>query len=211
MRKIKVALFDVDKTIIKGDSMFKLIGYTIRKYPKAILESGKLVFNLIKYKLGIINTIEAKEHTFYTLKYISKQELKVFYDTVIKRHVYLEAEKKMKELHGQGYKIILVSASPECYLKYFEEEEFIDCVIGTLFHEDNGMVINKIIGENCKGEEKVKRVNKYLGEQLLQIDKENSIAFSDSLSDIPMFNLVGKAYLINYNKNHKEYEVLKWK
>jgi phosphoserine phosphatase len=35
--------------------------------------------------------------------------------------------------------------------------------------------------------------------------------FSDSLSDLPLFNLVGHPYLINYKKSHDKIEILKWK
>lgn len=211
MEKVKVALFDIDKTIIKRDSMFSLLGYTLKKYPKTILEIVPLGFKLIKYKLGLIDTKSAKESMFYTLKYLNKDDLYDFYKHVLKTSIYCDAENKMRELYSQNYKIILVSASPECYLKYFEEEEFIHFVIGTRLHKEENKFINKIIGKNCKGEEKVKRINEYLNKMKIIIDKENSIAFSDSLSDIPMFNLVNKAYLINYKKNHNKYEILKWK
>lgn len=210
MKKVKVALFDIDKTIIKGDSMFKLLEYTLKKYPKSILGVLLLVVKLFKYKLGLINTKIAKENMFYTLKYLNEDDLYDFYKQVLKKSIYCEAENKMKELYSQNYKIILISASPECYLKYFEEEEFIDFVIGTRLYKEGNRFINKIIGENCKGEEKVKRINEYLKKLDIIIDKENSVAFSDSLSDIPMFNLVNKAYLINYNKNCNKYEILKW-
>ena len=210
MEKVKVALFDIDKTIIKGDSMFKILGYTLRKYPKAILGIVPLIFKLFKYKVGLINTKTAKESMFYILKYLNKDDLYDFYKQVLKKNIYCDAENRMKELYSRNYKIILVSASPECYLKYFEEEEFIDFVIGTRLYREGNNVKNKIIGENCKGEEKVRRINEYLRKLDIIIDKENSVAFSDSLSDIPMFNLVNKAYLINYNKNHNKYEILKW-
>ena len=42
MKDIKIALFDIDKTLIKGDSMFKLLKYTLKKYPKSSLKLPKL-------------------------------------------------------------------------------------------------------------------------------------------------------------------------
>ena len=116
-----------------------------------------------------------------------------------------------KDLKSKGYYILLISASPECYLKYFEDEDFIDGVIGTKFEFINGRFINKISGLNCKGEEKVERINTFLQEHDLIIDKENSVAYSDSLSDAPMFSLVKNAYLINSKNSNHEYEILKWK
>ena len=42
------------------------------------------------------------------------------------------------------------------------------------------------------------------------MDFKNSYMFSDSLSDKPLLDLVGKPYLINYKKK-SEIEILKWK
>lgn len=211
MKHIKVALFDIDKTLIRGDSMFSLLKYTLKKYPKSKWKLPKLFLVLVLYKLGVINTKKAKENMFYTLNYLNDEELEEFYNDVVKTTIYNDAIKEIKKLRVDGYYILLVSASPECYLKFFEVEEYVDGVIGTKLHFENNKYVNKIDGENCKGEEKVRRINTYLKERNLSIDKENSLAYSDSLSDLPMFNLVKKAYLINYNKKNLDYEILKWK
>ncbi len=65
-------------------------------------------------------------------------------------------------------------------------------------------------GENCKGEEKVKRLKSYLDENNIEVDFKESYMFSDSLSDKPLLDMVGKPYLINYKNGHKNIEILKW-
>ena len=65
-------------------------------------------------------------------------------------------------------------------------------------------------GENCKGEEKVRRLKKVLKDENIEVDFKESYMFSDSLSDKPLLDLVGKSYLINYKKN-LHIEILKWK
>ena len=52
----------------------------------------------------------------------------------------------------------------------------------------------KNIGLNCKGEEKVKRFKK------IYKDVKINNAYSDSLSDIPMFKLAKKAYIVKDEK-----------
>ena len=49
-----------------------------------------------------------------------------------------------------------------------------------------------------------------LKENNIEVDFENSLMFSDSLSDKPLLDLVGKGYLINYKKR-ADYEILNWK
>ena len=44
----------------------------------------------------------------------------------------------------------------------------------------------------------------------LKVDFRNSYMFSDSMSDKPLLDLVGKPYLINYKKR-SNIKILKWK
>ncbi|MGL4450859.1 MAG: HAD family hydrolase [Sarcina sp.] len=206
----KIAIFDIDKTIINGDSMFHLLAYTKTKYPAAKAKLPSLFIKLVLFKLGIINTKKAKEAMFYTFNYLNNDDLKDFYSSMLKEKMFKNAIEKMKELKQAGYIVLLVSASPEAYLKYFEDENFVDFVIGTKFKYINDKFTNQMEGINCKGDEKVVRINAYLKENNISIDKASSVAFSDSLSDTPMFNLVAKSYLINFKKSNDKYEILRW-
>ncbi|MGL4741018.1 MAG: HAD family hydrolase [Sarcina sp.] len=204
------AIFDIDKTIIKSDSMFDLLKYTTKKYPKSKKTLPLLFIKLVLFKLKLINTKKAKEAMFYTLNYVTNDDLNDFYSTVLKNKIFTDAKKKMEELKKQDYIILLVSASPEAYLKYFAQENYVDAVIGTKFELLDTKTTNRIQGENCKGYEKVKRINEYLKKNNLEINKSSSFAFSDSLSDTPMFELTDNAFLINYKKANNKYKILKW-
>ena len=116
----------------------------------------------------------------------------------------------IKKLKEEGYKIYLISASPEFYLNEFYAIPEVDMVIGTRFSIENGKFIRRMNGENCKGKEKVNRLKEVIKEKNIQVDYKNSYMFSDSLSDKPLLDLVGKAYLINFRKK-SDFEILKWK
>ena len=197
MNKVQVALFDIDKTIISRDSMIEFVRYSFIKHPEARIEMLKAIKKIVQYTLKKCSKEEVKEAIFVGINYFSEQDLHKFYEDVIKRYIYRDAIKKMQELKTQGYKIVLVTASPECYMKYFNEIPEVDWVIGTRLQQINGKYINKITGKNCKGIEKVKRINELMNKYGLEIETELSYAFSDSLSDVPMFDLVKNSYLIN--------------
>ena len=113
-------------------------------------------------------------------------------------------------LKNEGYMVILISASPEFYIKEFYAIDEVDLIIGTRFKFENGKFIRSMDGNNCKGQEKVRRLKAVLKEKNIEADFKNSYMFSDSLSDKPLLDLVGNPYLINYKKKH-EIEILKWK
>ena len=93
--------------------------------------------------------------------------------------------------------IIMITASPYAYMKYFKYYDLADEVIGTEFFYENSRYKNQFIGENCKGIEKVKRIKAVLGKLGIEIDYENSYAYSDSKSDLPMLSLTKNAFLVS--------------
>ena len=135
---------------------------------------------------------------------------KSFYDERLSSILYKDAVDMIKKLKNEGYMVILISASPEFYIKEFYAIKEVDLIIGTKFAFEGGKFVRKMDGNNCKGEEKVKRLNEVLKEKNIKADFKNSYMFSDSLSDKPLLDLVGNPYLINYKKHH-EIEILKWK
>lgn len=200
MNKVAVALFDIDKTIISRDSMFALMRYAFKYHPSTRKSTLRFVRHGIKYALKQIGTKAVKEAAFACINELTTEELRLFYTKEISKYFYKDALEKIQELKKQGCVVLLITASPECYMKYFTELEGVDDVIGTILESRGDKFINIIQGKNCKGFEKVKRIEEWLGERQIEIDYEISYAFSDSMSDLPMFKLVKNAYLINNRK-----------
>lgn len=194
--KSNFAIFDVDYTIVNGDSMLLMLLFGIKKKPVIIFYIPIILVKSVFALLGIIDKRIAKDAINIPLKYLEEKELEQFYNEVILKNINIQVMKALKEHKKNGYYILLVSASAEAYLNYFTEHDYIDSVIGTKVNRIN----NKIDGENCKGIEKVKRINEYLEENNLEIDFENSFAYSDSLSDKPMLSLVRNRYRVNIRK-----------
>ena len=108
-------------------------------------------------------------------------------------HKYvLRKQKNIKKFYLEQKKDndVIISASFDFIIKPFCESLGIKNVIATKYDVKKG----HIIGVNCKGEEKVKRFNEQF--KNVKVDK----AYSDSLSDIPMFTLAKKAYLVKGEK-----------
>lgn len=210
----KLALFDVDYTITKKETLMQLYKYVILNDFKNIRFLPRSIYSGIMYAVGIYDEKRVKESFLKFIDKIDEKDLAIlvknFYSDVLEKILYKDAIDMMKKLKGQGYMICLISASPEFYLNEFYAIEEVDMVIGTRFSMEGGKFARKMQGANCKGEEKVKRLKEVLLKKKIDVDYENSYMFSDSLSDKPLLDLVGNAYLINYKKKSK-FKILKWK
>lgn len=192
----------------------ELFKYVIKNDKRNIRFLPRAIFSGSMYALGIYDERKVKEKFLKFIDGIKEEDLaklvKKFYDEKLKTILYEDALKMMKKLKNEGYEIYLISASPEFYINEFYNIKEVDKIIGTKFSFRDGIFTRKMEGNNCKGEEKVRRLKEVLKNEKIEVDFKESYMFSDSLSDKPLLDLVGKPYLINYKKNHN-IEILKWK
>lgn len=210
----KLAIFDIDYTITRKESLMEFYKYIVTKDKKNIRFLPRALFSGLMYGLKVYDEKRVKESFLKFIDKIEEKDLailtKEFYEDRLSKILYKDALKMIKELKAKGYMVVLISASPEFYIKEFYAIEEVDLIIGTKFKFDGGKFKREMHGDNCKGEEKVRRLYKVLEEKNIEVDFKNSYMFSDSLSDKPLFDLVGKPYLINYGKKH-HIESLSWK
>lgn len=215
----KLAIFDVDFTLTKRETFIELYLFMMRKNPRLIMHMPRSLKTAFFYLFKIYDAGKTKEAFGKFLEGIHQDEMqnvvKEFYEKRLSKIIYKDAIDTIKKLKNQGYKIYLISASPEIYLNELYNIKEVDKIIGTKLRYENGMLRSIIEGENCKGEEKVRRLKEVLKKENINVDFQESYMFSDSLSDLPLFRLVGKPYLINYKGNHSKnkdkIEILTWK
>lgn len=210
----KLAIFDIDYTITKKETLMELFKYVIKNDMRNICFLPRAIYCGVMYSLRIYDERQVKEKFLKFIDGIKEEELAVlvkkFYDEKLKDILYEDALTMMKKLKSEGFDIYLISASPEFYINEFYKIKEVDKIIGTKFSFKDGIFIRKMEGKNCKGEEKVRRLMEVIENEQIDVDFKESYMFSDSLSDKPLLDLVGKPYLINYKKKHN-IEILRWK
>ena len=211
---LKLAIFDIDYTITKKETLMEFFRFCIKKDKKNIKYLPLAAYSGIMYVIKIYDEKKVKEKFLKFIEGIEKDELskltREFYESTLENILYDDALKMIKKLKDEGYKIYLISASPEFYINEFYNIPQVDKIIGTRFKFNDDVFMREIEGENCKGKEKVRRLKEFLKEKNIKVDFRNSYMFSDSMSDKPLLDLVGKPYLINYKKR-SNIKILKWK
>lgn len=212
----KLAIFDVDFTLTSKETLLQLFKFLIKEDKKNLKFLPRAAFSGLMYGLKFYDEKKVKQSFLKFIDGVEENDLKIlvkkYYDEVLSKIIYKDSIDMMKKLKSEEYKIYLISASPEFYLnELYNNIKEVDVIIGTRFSFNEGKFERKMVGENCKGEEKVRRLKEYLQEHNIEVDYKNSYMFSDSLSDKPLLDLVGNGYLINYKKNSKDYKILNWK
>jgi len=176
-----VSVYDFDDTIYRGDSTVDFWKFCTRRHPKVLLSLPKVGFSYLKYLFGTNSKTAFKEAFFSFLRFIPnvEEEVSAFwaeYDSKIQQWY-------LSQKHDSD---VIISASPEFLLKPAAERLGVS-LIASRVDETTG----KFSGENCKGEEKVKR----FGAEYPSVEIEKF--YSDSLSDTPLAKLARKAFVVS--------------
>ena len=204
--KRKVVLYDFDKTVLDCESIVELYKYA---YKNKKINIFKSLLNLsaayIKAKLNSDFTI-MKNQMVSVIKYFTEDELQDFVTNYLyPKFFFKEFEEEFSSYAEDSIKI-LCSASATNYLIYVGELFPFDYIIGTDLDNDY-----KLCRGNNKKDIKVKNINEILEREGIEIDYENSLAYSDSYKDDKyMLRMVKNRYLINSKVNKKGYVNLTW-
>lgn len=196
---MKAAIFDVDNTITTRDTFFIFFRYIIAKKPIRIFQIFHIFYGLIKTRIFGADRILVKKNVIKLLKNDTEESIRetcqVFVRQELKKFISEKAKIAIQNHKNDGYKIILISASPEIYINLIGEYLAVDYSLGTRCEFKNNEIT--IIGKHCYGAEKCQRLSEFLAEEKLELDYKNSYFYSDHHSDLPLLLEVGNPVAVN--------------
>lgn len=178
-------VYDFDKTIYNSDSTLDFYKHCIKRYPGTLLALPRAIIGVGLYILRLISKTRFKEIFFGYLKYIPDLDKTVsafWKDNSNKVFTWYTENREEND--------IIISASPEFLLQPICIQLGIKYLIATKVDVQSG----KFDGENCFGEEKVRRFREKFQ------DSNINEFYSDSLSDLPLARLAKKSYLVEGDK-----------
>lgn len=194
--KIKYAFFDLDYTLLKKDCTLVFLQELIKIKPVTIFNIIKTGFYVLPLLLKIIDMTRFKEIFFKPLAKIDKHIIKSLVNSVADKCINKYLKKGVKEyiveLKEKDFVIAIISASPDLYVCEIAKRLGADICLATKLKYNSEKVW--IEGKNCKHIEKVKRIQNIIN--IDTIDKNLSVAYSDSKTDIPMLKLTSNGYIV---------------
>ena len=190
---MNIALFDFDGTITTDDSLIKFIRFVVGD-TKFILGMTVLSPMLTAYKLKLIPNYKAKQMMLsYFFKGMSEEQFQTIAQEYSLKHIDTilrpKAMEKIVWHKEQGHKIVIVSASIECWLKPWCDKNGLD-LIATKLEIKEGIVTGKLLTKNCYGIEKAHRVK----EKYNLDDYDYIYAYGDSRGDRELLELADENF-----------------
>ena len=189
---MKLAIFDFDGTLYAKDSLIEIWKFFLRKYPLTLLYFPVQFTGLLLFKLKIIDAKKFKELFVIYLSRISEEEilkgLEEFWTREYPLNFHNELLHYLSDIKSKGLKTVCLSASPDLFLHQICVMLQIDVLISTHMVHENGKY--RIQGKNCRGDEKIKRIQDHFKDH----DIELEYVFSDNWDDQELRKMAKQGY-----------------
>jgi HAD superfamily hydrolase (TIGR01490 family) len=189
----RIAFFDFDGTITTKDTLLEFIKYykgAARFYLGFLLNSPWLV----AYKLKVISNQAGKERilTWFfgnTPQDKFQSQCNSFAAEIIPTLLRPKATQEIALLQQKGFTVVIVSASPEDWLRPWTEKIGV-ALLASRLETRNNKLTGKLVGRNCHGQEKVSRIK-----ENYELSGYSDIqAYGDTSGDKPMLGLATASF-----------------
>ena len=191
---MKLALFDLDNTLLAGDSDFEWAQFLIEQgvLDREIYEARNQAF-YDQYKAG---TLDIREFLDFQLKPLSRHDrsqLNRWHDEFMQRKIRPLVRDSARELvaRHRGDLCVIVTATNSFVTAPIAREFGIEHLIATDPEELDGAFTGRVSGVPCFREGKVERLEAWLRGRRQAIGSfDESWFYSDSLNDLPLLERV---------------------
>lgn len=205
------AFFDVDNTLIQGNSLIAL-GYQLFK--RRYIKLGDIFPYLIaqvRYRVFGSELPDAmasgREKALSVVKGQSVEELTQLCTDIVENHLVDRTYNGTRELAAMhiaaGEQVWLVSATPVQVGQALAGRLEFTGTLGTVAEEKDGKFTGRLVGDILHGPGKAHAVQALAEAQGL--DLKECTAYSDSVNDIPMLSLVGTPVAINPDRQLRKH------
>ena len=208
---MNLALFDLDNTILAGDSDYNWSRFLIQEgYLDGAIHAEKNEKFYADYKAGTLDIFAFVEFQFKPLarnpRTVLNQLLKKYVEEVIKPMITEKARALVKRHQDEGDLIIVITATNSFITRPIAELFGIENLIGTDPEEKEGEFTGKVSGLPSFKEGKVTRLEAWLkGKNLSLASFEQSYFYSDSHNDLPLMQKVTHPVAVDSDDVLSEY------
>ncbi len=195
-----IAIFDLDNTLLNGDSDHAWGVFLCRK---GIVDAdlyramNNRFYEL--YKLGRMDIYEFLNFALRPLAENRPEELnawhKEFMRDVIEPMMLPKAQSLIQSHRNAGDLIMIITATNRFVTGPIGERLGVDVMLATEPEIKEGRYTGQVEGVPCYQEGKVKRLNNWLEKN--SADMTGSSFYSDSINDLPLLELVDKPVAVN--------------
>ncbi|MBP1745332.1 MAG: HAD-superfamily hydrolase [Firmicutes bacterium] len=199
-----IVVFDLDGTLIKGQSQRLFLNYVFKKRMIGSLPYARIISWFVLRKIGIAHhPRKTMEYGFRFLQGLDTSQFdRMIGDFFSKslQHAFFRNAKELVQKHNNGRsEIMLVSNAIEPIVKKAGSHLGIKNCVGTKLEIKNNKLTGKIAGNIMLGFNKIHPIKSHVANNNLTL--ADSWAYSDHISDLPVMEMVSNPVAVNPERN----------
>ncbi|MFV0534635.1 MAG: HAD family hydrolase [Cumulibacter sp.] len=197
------AFFDVDNTMMMGASIFHFAkGLATRRF-FTTADIARMVYQQAKFRMiGAENTDDIHSSRDRALAFVKDVEVArinahgaEIYDEEMAQKIY-SGTRALAQMHvDAGQRVWLVTATPVELATVIADRLGLTGALGTVAEHVDGKYTGRLVGEMMHGSAKAEAISALAEREGLDLSR--CTAYSDSVNDLPMLTLVGRAVAVN--------------
>jgi HAD superfamily hydrolase (TIGR01490 family) len=193
------AFFDIDGTVISKNSGPLYMRFLRKRGEIRRRDAARTIYLFLKYKLGFLDIERAAASTSGWIRGKSEQAVadhcRVWYRDMVRQYLQPEMVRRIASHRAQGHVVALLSSSTPYLATPLAEDLGIEhCLVSRLVIE-NGRFTGDVHRPICYGAGKIHWARRFA--EAHDIDLAASWFYTDSVTDLPMLELVGHPEIVN--------------
>jgi phosphatidylglycerophosphatase C len=196
--EVTVAAFDVDNTLTVRDCVVPFM--------RKVAGTGSLVASVLRRPFVVVRLVLGRDRDGLKALFVSAaftgrsvdevSDVAVrFASDIAEKWMRNDVSQRLRWHQEQGHVVVLVSASLQPYLDVLGDLLEVDAVLCTQLQAQDGVYTGALLGNNCRGAEKVVRLHEWCTAANLPLDSVK-FAYGDSSGDRQMLASVENGVLV---------------
>ncbi|MGB9699503.1 MAG: HAD family hydrolase [Thermodesulfobacteriota bacterium] len=195
----KVCFFDMDGTLIAGNSGVSFMRYSYARGKTSLWRVGKSIIDYLRYRYNLLNMEKAYRQSLRPLIGVREEELIKFcyewFAEQVEKLIYPEVKELVRQHQENGEITVIISNATIYAIQPLAEHLGIPHVLGTLLQLQDGRFTGDFIAPLCFGQGKIFWAQKLM--QKINSDFAFATFYTDSITDLPLLELVKNPQIVN--------------
>lgn len=202
MSVIRVAAFDLDGTVLDGESPLKLTTSLLRHRELPLHKGVLMGLWGLRYRLRLPQTESTPRELLFsaltepTVEEVDAEILDI-YNKRMRKHIRPGARREVAKCREEGMKLLLASASFKPITTEIVKELGFDGQVSTIMEERNDHYTGHVLGVPVQGREKIRLIIQYCDDHYGEGNWVLEHAYSDHYSDLPMLDYARNVTIVD--------------
>ena len=208
---MSLALFDMDGTIIDGDTNDISFNQYLAQglIDKSVIDKLNYFEDLF-YK-GVLDINEFVRFAVTPLLNFTKEKRDLVLDNIVKNNIYpkvrLDALKQIKFHKDRGDTVVIVTSTMDYLVEVVARYLKVEYYLGAPMEQQGGRLTGRQAGIVPFQQDKITCVKEFAMQHHLSL--EGAYGYGDSVNDIPMLSICEHKFAVNPNQKLLEHEFIK--